>query len=416
MFGCQQVLIKSDKDTQSVLEYLCSESAKLSNCGIYYSRQLYFKTGRIPNRAELHKVLGTDNQNLHYKAFYSDTAQQILTGVAESFKSFLGLLKGIKKGTVTQRPKLPGYRQSGMALVTFTGRSVKLKDGMLRFPLGSKVKAWFGLDAFFLPMPSNLDFKAIREYRILPRNGCFYLELIYKTEVVQANVDPAKCLSVDHGIDNWLTCISNTGTSFIVDGQHLKSINQGYNKRVAFLMEGKANGYWSKRLAGLTERRNRQMRDAINKAAIKVIQHCLDNQIGTVVFGWNKGQKDSANMGKKTNQKFVQIPTGRLKDRIAQLCEQYGIKFVETEESYSSKASFVDNDFLPTFGEKPEGWKASGKRIKRGLYRTAQGWLINADANGAANIARKVAIMLGLDLSGISRGDLSAPLRLKLWS
>jgi putative transposase len=416
MLGCQQVLIKSDQDTQAVIEYLCSESAKLSNCGIYYSRQLYFKTGRIPNRAELHKVLGTENQNLHYKAFYSDTAQQILTGVAESFKSFLGLLKGIKKGTVTQHPKLPGYRQSGMALVTFTGRSAKLKDGMLRFPLGSKVKAWFGLDSFFLPMPSNLDFKAIREYRILPRNGCFYLELVYKTENIQTNVDTAKCLAIDHGIDNWLTCISNIGTSFIIDGKHLKSINQGYNKRVAFLMEGKANGYWSKRLAGLTERRNRQMRDATNKAAKKVIQHCLDNQIGTVVFGWNKGQKECANMGKKTNQKFVQIPTGRLKDRIAQLCEQYGIKFIETEESYSSKASFVDHDFLPTFGEKPEGWKASGKRVKRGLYSSAQGWLINADCNGAANIARKVAIMLGLDLSGISRGDLSAPLRLKLWS
>jgi IS605 OrfB family transposase len=416
MFGCQQVLIKLDKETQAILEYLCSESAKLSNCGIYYSRQLYFKTGRIPNRAQLHKVLGTENQNLHYKAFYSDTAQQILTGVAESFKSFMGLLKGIKNGTVTQRPKLPGYRQSGMALVAFTGRSIKLKDGMLRFPLGSKVKAWFGLDAFFLPMPSNLDFKAIQEYRILPRNGCFYLELIYKRESIQQNVNPAKYLSVDHGIDNWLTCISNTGTSFIIEGKHLKSLNQGYNKRVAFLMEGKANGYWSKRLASLTERRNRQMRDAVNKAARKVIHHCLKNQICTVIFGWNKGQKDSANMGKSTNQKFVQIPTGRLKDRIAQLCEQHGIKFVETEESYSSKASFVDNDFLPTFGEKPEGWTASGKRVKRGLYQTAQGWLINADCNGSANIARKVAIMLGLDLSGIGRGQLSAPLRLKLWS
>jgi hypothetical protein len=183
----------------------------------------------------------------------------------------LGLLKGIKKGTVTQRPKVPGYRQSGIVLVTFTGRSVKLKDGMLRFPLGSKVKAWFGLDSFFLPMPSNLDLKAIREYRILPRNGCFYLELVYKTKDIQTNVDTAKCLSVDHGMNNWLTCISNTGTSFIVDGKHLKSLNQGYNKRVAFLRSGKANGYWSKRLASWTERRNRQMGDAINKSARKVI-------------------------------------------------------------------------------------------------------------------------------------------------
>lgn len=357
MFGCQQNLIRADSEIKAILEYLCSESAKLSNCGTYYARQLYFKTGKIPNRAQLHKVLGTENRNLHYQAFYSDTAQQILTGVAESFNSFLGLLKAFKNGVITEPPKLPKYRQGGMTLVTFTGRSVKLKDGMLRFPLGSKVKAWFGLDAFFLPMPSNLDFKAIREYRILPRNGCFYLEFVYKTTNIQADIDPAKCLTIDHGLDNWLTCVSNIGTSFIVDGRHLKSLNQGYNKRVAFLMKGKANRYWSKRLASLTEKRNRQMRDAVNKAARKVIHHCLKNRIGTVVFGWNKGQKTSANMGSKTNQKFVQIPTGRLKDRIAQLCEQYGLRFVETEESYSSKASFVDNDLLPTFGEKPEGWQ-----------------------------------------------------------
>lgn len=388
MFGCQQILIKSKKETQAILKYLCSESAKLTNCGIYYSRQIFFKTGRIPNRAELHKVLGTDNQNLHYQAFYSDTAQQILTGVAESFKSFIGLLKAFKKGTIIDHPKPPKYRKGGLALVTFTGRSVKLKDGMLRFPLGSKVKAWFGLDSFYLPMPSNLDYKAIREYRILPRNGCFYLELVYKSAVSLAQVDSNKCLMIDHGMNNWLTCVSNVDTSFIVDGKHLKSINQGYNKRVAFLMEGKANGFWSKRLASLTERRNRQMRDAINKAARKVINHCLDKQIGTVVFGWNKEQKQSINLGKKTNQKFVQIPTGRLKERIKQLCEQYGIRFVETEESYSSKASFFDNDLLPTFGEKPEGWQPSGKRVKRGLYRTASGWLINADCNGLCRLQR----------------------------
>jgi putative transposase len=424
MFGCQQNLIDPDNDLKAILEFLCSESSKLTNCGIYYARQMYFKTGKIPSRADLHKVLGTENRNLHYKAFYSDTAQQILTTVAESFKSYIGLLKGIKKGTVSQRPRLPNYRQGGLALVTYTGRSVKLKDGLLKFPLGNKVKAWFGLDAFYLPMPSNLDFKAIREYRILPSNGCFYLELVYKTEDVQADVDSSKALMIDHGMNNWLTCVSNAGTSFIIDGLHLKSINQGYNKRVARLMEGMANGYWSKRLERLTENRNRTMRDAINKAARKVINHCLENNLGTVVFGWNKGMKDGANMGAKTNQKFVQIPTGRLKERIAQLCEQYGIKFVETEESYTSKASFVDLDVLPTFGnwagdptsEKPEGWAPSGKRIKRGLYRTANGWLVNADANGASNIGRKVSMMLGLDLSGISRGTLSMPLRVPLWS
>lgn len=416
MFGCQQNLISPNNDLKAILEFLCSESSKLTNCGIYYARQMYFKTGKIPSRADLHKVLGTENRNLHYKAFYSDTAQQILTTVAESFKSYIGLLKGIKEGTVTQRPRLPNYRQGGLALVTYTWRSVKLKDGLLRFPLGTKVKAWFGLDAFYLPLPTNLDHKAIREYRILPRNGCFYLELIYKTETIQADVDSSQALMIDHGMNNWLTCVSNIGTSFILDGLHLKSINQGYNKRVAFLMEGKANSYWSKRLERLTENRNRVMRDAINKAARKVINHCLVNNLGTVIFGWNVGMKNGMNLGTKTNQKFVQIPTGRLKDRIAQLCEQYGIRFVETEESYTSKASFVDLDLLPTFGEKPEGWQPSGQRVKRGLYRTLQGLLINADCNGAANIGRKVAATLGLCLKEVSRGALLTPLKVPLWS
>ena len=201
-----------------------------------------------------------------------------------------------------------------------------------------------------------------------------------------------------------------------MDGKHLKSLNQWYNKRTSILKENQPQGFWSKQLASITEKRNRQVRDAINKAARLVINHCLDNQIGTIVFGWNKGQKDSANMGSKANQKFIQIPTGRLKDRIAQLCEQYGIKFVETEESYTSKASFLDSDSLPTFGEKPEGWKESGKRVKRGLYRTANNWYVNADCNGAANIIRKVAVTLGLDLSRASRGALTSPLRVRLWT
>jgi IS605 OrfB family transposase len=223
-------------------------------------------------------------------------------------------------------------------------------------------------------------------------------------------------LGIDHGLNNWLTCVSNIGTSFIIDGKHLKSLNQWYNKRVSVLKEGRPQGFWSKHLARITEKRNQQVRDAVNKAARLLINHCLDFKIGTVVFGWNKEQKQEINLGSKTNQKFVQIPTGKLKDRIAQLCEQYGIHFEETEESYSSQASFLDGDCLPVFGSKPEGWAASGKRIKRGLYQTASGLKINADCNGSANIIRKVAVKLGLDFSGISSGELIAPLRVRLWT
>ena len=147
-----------------------------------------------------------------------------------------------------------------------------------------------------------------------------------------------------------------------------------------------------------------------------MINHCLENGIGTVVFGWNKGQKDGVNLGDKTNQKFVQVPTARLKEQIKQLCEQYGIRFEETEESYTSKASFLDADEIPVYGEKPANWEPSGKGVKRGLYRSAEGSLINADCNGAANILRKVAVKLGLNLSRISSGELTAPLKLRFWA
>ncbi|MGJ0606257.1 MULTISPECIES: RNA-guided endonuclease InsQ/TnpB family protein [Cylindrospermopsis] len=416
MYGCQQVLIKSDKSITAILEYLCTEAKKLTNCGVYYSRQMYFKTGYIPSRPDLHKQLGTYQKNVHYQALYSDTSQQILTSVAESFKSYIELVKAAKKGEVSQKPKLPNYCKSVMTVATFTGRSLKLIDGMIRFPLGTKVKAWFGIDSFCLPMPSNLDFKSIREVRILPRNRQFYAEFVYQVDEIKSDVDRNNVLGIDHGLNNWLTCVSNLGTSFIVDGLHLKSLNQWYNKSVAKLKSDKPQGFWSNRLAAITEKRNRQMRDAVNKAARIVVNHCIENKIGAIVFGWNKGQKDSIDLGSKNNQKFVQIPTARLKDRIAQLCKQYGIDFIETEESYTSQSSFFDCDNIPKFGEKPEGWKASGKRVSRGVYETSDGFKINADCNGAANILKKVAVMLGIDLSGISRGCLSQPQKVRLWT
>jgi putative transposase len=413
-YGCQQILINSDKDLEAILIFLCEQSAKLWNCGTYYSRQLFFKTNKIPHKYDLHNLF---KGNKHFQAMYSHVSQQCLTTVAESFNSFLGLLKAFREGKVSERPRLPGYRKGGLAPATFPRADVKFKDGMLRFPLGSKVKTWFGIDAFYLPMPTNLNYKDIREIRILPRNQCFYAEFVYKMpKPDNYKVNKKNVLGIDPGLNNWLTCVSNVGTSFIIDGKHLKSLNQYYNKRVSTLKDNKPPGFWSKRLAHVTEKRNRQVRDAVNKAARKVIRHCLENQVGTVIFGWNKENKQKINLGSKNNQKFVQVPTARLKNRIEQLCKLYNIEFVQTEESYTSKCSFLDNDLPPKFGEKPEGWKPSGTRVTRGLYKSDNGTLLNADANGAANIIRKVAVKLGLNLGGISRVSLIAPLKVRLWT
>ena len=416
MFGCQQVLIKSDKETQATLEYLCSESNNLYNCAVHYARQIWFKTGKIVSGFDLTAEMKT---NRHFNAGYASSMQQTCMNVGEAFKSFKQLLAKSRKGELDQRPKAPKYRKSGGLLtVTYPKRWLKLVDSQILFPLGNQVKAWFGITEFFLPMPSNLDWALIREVRILPRNGAFYAEFVYPIVIEAIQLDPSKALGIDPGLNNWLTCVSTIGLSFIVDGKELKSLNQWYNKQISTMKDDKPQGFWSRTLAQITEKRNRQMRDAVNKAARLVVNHCLENGIGLIVFGWNKGQKDSANMGKKTNQKFVSVPTAKLKDRIAQLCEQYGIQFEETEESYTSKASFLDNDQLPKFGEKPERWQASGKRVKRGLFRTAMFGCINSDCNGAANILRKLNVKgkFNLDLNGLTRGVLTAPIRMRLWS
>ena len=418
MYGCQQVLVNRNSDLINILIFLCEESHKLTNMGIYYARQLYFKAKKGIKKFDLINLYKNNN---HYKVLHSQAAQQTLLSVAESFKSYYSLIKAYREGKIADRPRIPNYRKKGgLALVSYPKQALKLKDGLIRVPLGKTCKRWFGLDSFYIPMPSNLDFTDIKELRILPRNKCFYFEFVYKKEMQQACLNPDNLLGVDPGLNNWLTCVSNVGTSFIVDGQHIKSMNCWYNKQVSNIKENQPQGFWSSKLSAITEKRNRQMRDGINKAARIVINHCLENNIGTVIFGWNKRNKDSINLGKKNNSEFVPIPTARLKDRIAQLCEQYGIQFVETEESYTSKASFLDGDHLPIYGEKPKDWKPSGRRTKRGLYRTANNWDINADCNGAANIIRKVTTTLSrlrtISLERVTRGVLTRPHKFFLWS
>jgi IS605 OrfB family transposase len=148
---------------------------------------------------------------------------------------------------------------------------------------------------------------------------------------------------------------------------------------------------------------------------VLIVDHCLKHGIGNLVIGWNQGFKSNADMGKLNNQKFVQMPLGKLKDRLKQLCDLHDIRFIETEEAYTSKASFLDGDSLPRYGEKPPEWKASGKRIKRGLYRSADGIVINADLNGSANILRKVVSKLGVNLDQLNRRCLTTVARVRIW-
>ncbi|WP_219724093.1 transposase [Fischerella thermalis] len=191
---------------------------------------------------------------------HSQVAQQTLLSVRESFKSFYELDKKYRKGELENKPKPPKYRKKGgLSVVSYPKQALKLIDNQIQIPLGLTVNRWFGIKNFSITMPSNIRFEDIKELRILPRNGCFYAEFAYKIKTVTTKLDPKLALGIDPGVSNWLTCVSNLGTSFIIDGRKLKSLNQWYNKAVSKLKEGKPQGFWSQRLAHITEKRNRLM-------------------------------------------------------------------------------------------------------------------------------------------------------------
>ncbi|MGK7943208.1 MAG: RNA-guided endonuclease InsQ/TnpB family protein, partial [Microcystaceae cyanobacterium] len=369
------------------------------------------RTIKHPNYAQLCKDF---RENNHYQGIGGQQGQQTIKSVIEVIHSYNALLKAWFNGEIKEIPKIPNYRKRGLYQVTFTNQNIRYEEleGACYLPLAKSQKP--EMENPLLVIPSGFGFNAnqIAEVRIVPQNGKLWAEYVYKTEPLKsANLDYSEALGIDHGLNNWLTCVSTQGKSLIINGRKVKSINQRSNRFVAKHKQGKDQTYWDEELDQATHQRNCHKRDAVNKAARFIINYCLNHGIGNIVFGWNDRQKDSIKMGKRNNQNFVQIPTARLKNRIQQLAETYGIKFIETEEAYTSKASFLDHDLVPRHGEKPSQYEFSGQRIKRGLYQDSKGQLINADANGAANILRKVATQVGINLSKVGKGLLTVPKR-----
>lgn len=221
---------------------------------------------------------------------------------------------------------------------------------------------------------------------------------------------------MDLGVDNLAVCIDTNGHQFLIDGKRLKSINQWYNKRNAqlqFKKDKQGIKSLTNKQARLNRWRNNCVRDYLNKSARLIINHCIENQIGKLVVGYNPGIKCEINIGRSNNQNFVQIPFWQLRRKLEAFCFKYGIEYLEQEESYTSKASFYDQDEVPVYNaDNPVKHEFSGKRVKRGLYKTKNKYLVSADINGSANIL--VKRMHRLDFQRVSSGFLANPLRLTI--
>lgn len=401
------------KQEFSALRELCRLSKNMYNVALYNVRQ-YFFTERKRLTYESNYHVCKENEN--YKLLNTDIAQQTMKVVDRSFQSFFALLRAVKSGTYNQKVPLPNYLPKDGYFVLIMPRIDVKEDGYFKIPMSKAFEKQFGV--IRLQFPERLKNKNVKEVRIHPKYNAqfFEIEYVYKQEVEPLPVAPDIALAIDFGVDNLATCVTSTGASFIIDGLELKSINQWYNKENARLQSIKdlqgMKGI-TQRQARLNQGRANRVRDYLNKAARYIVDYCVINSIGQLIVGYNLGIKQDSNMGRHNNQKFVQIPHHSLKNKLQALCERYRIEFVEQEESYTSKASLLDLDEIPTYNaDNPQKYRFSGRRIKRGLYRASNKRTINADVNGSGNILRKRKH--NLDLQLVCRRLLASPLRVKI--
>lgn len=357
-------------------EDICLKSGLLYNYVLFNVRKGIFD-GNYLNEYELSTKLCKENQ-VDFRNLPTTVSQQVIAQVFSSIRSWIRSKKEYEKNPskFNSKPKLPKYKRGKKQnMVVFTTSACRLKkDGYIHF-----------IKSIISPIKTNIGDNKLCQVRIIPQATCYVVEVIYEKKEHNLNLDKDNVLSIDLGLNNLCTCISNVGIKpFIVNGKIIKSFNQWYNKKKARLMSCIGDKGTSKRLRQLNNYRNFWIEDHIHKISRYIVNYCINNNIGSLVIGLNKDWKNGINLGKKINQKFVEIPFSRLIDKISYKCKLVGISFQTNEESYTSKVDHL------AFEKLCKHDIYLGKRKKRGLFQSSIGKLINADINGTIGIGRKV--------------------------
>ena len=414
----QKNRLRPDKSKLYALQKLAYHSARLYNVGLFSVRQYLFDNDAYLNYSKNYHVCKV---NENYKYLLADSAQQILRIVERDMKSFLALLRMKKAGKYSGKVRLPSYKpKEGIGIVLIQGRSARIKNGYVNvgFSKAFKEKYKPSIRELVFKLPRNVKVDKLQELRIIPVFGGkeFEIEFVYKKEVGENSLEKTNHISIDFGLNNFATCFNSiNGSSFIVNGRYIKAVNHRYNKERARLQSIKdQQGYEfeTKRLFKLTQKRKFRLNDFFNRAAKYIADYCVANDIGSIVLGDFAGIKQEINIGKVNNQNFVQIPYGIFKRKLKSKCEQLGIEVSQIEESYTSKCSFLDNESI----EKHDIYL--GKRVKRGLFKTASGNSVNADVNGSANILVKYLKskqrLEEINFRRLCKGFVNNPVRVKL--
>lgn len=354
----------------------------LYNATLFYQRASFFKKD-FQNYYAVNRVFTHENQ-MDYRALPAKVSKQVQMLVDRSFKSYFALVKKKVKGEYDSPVRIPRYlhKTKGRCTLPYPKDALSLKEeGMVKFSkTGIKIK-------------TKVKKERIQGARIVPKGNHFVIEILYKKPKKQLVSDTIqKVAFVDPGLNNLMTVTSNAFSPLLYSGKELKSLNQLANKKLAQVKSvlSKRGLYSSPILVSIYNKRNRRIKDYLHKLSTHLVNQFVSHKIDTVIFGHNIGQKQDIKLGSVTNQNFVHIPFYQLISLLQYKCELQGIRFITTEESYTSKCSFLDLE------EVTKQKEYLGKRVKRGLFQTKEGILINADVNGSLNIGRKYLTKLGL--------------------
>ena len=367
------------------IDALCRVANNLYNQALYLFRQRLDADGTWTWYNDMDKLMkevtnleGTCN----YKLLKSQCSQQVLRVLDKNMKAYCKSIKDWKKHPEKYNgmPQMPHYRKrGGLFNLYYTNQSASVKDGKIRLEKDLYVS---------IPQWEKYGDSITRfnQVRFIPNNQNIKVEIVYEKETKKADVDKSKCAAIDLGLDNLATMVTADGC-VIFSGRYLKSYNNYFNKNLARLQSVKDRQGMKRstnRIKRMYDKRDRYFEDVFHKVSRQIVDILVEKKIGTLAVGYNAGWKQESDMGKRNNQKFVQMPFARLAGYLRYKCEMVGIDFVEHEESYTSKCDAM------AFEKIGKHEKYAGRRIRRGLFRSSTGKLINADQNGALNIMRKV--------------------------
>lgn len=375
----------------------------LYNATLYVQRQSFFDSNsKFLNYYDVNKIFTTGNQ-VDYRMLPAKVSKQVQMLVDKNFKSYFALVKKKNKGDYDKPVKIPRYlnKTKGRFVVPYP------KDA-----LGLKNEGFVKLSKTSIVIPTKIDSKSITGARIVPKGNHYIIEILY--DVIKQDIKTSydRVAFIDPGLNNLMTITSNVFNPILYNGRYVKSINQLANKmnaneqskrkpwkvnattsnefRIKQLLSPKLGKGSSKLTKSIWNKRYNRINDYFHKVTTDLINHLVSYNIKTVIFGHNIGQKQDIDLGKFTNQNFVNIPFTKLISMLEYKCQLAGINFVVSKESYTSLCSFVDNEIVG----KHDNYQ--GKRIKRGLFKTSSGLLINADVNGSLNIGRKYLTSIGV--------------------